>query len=110
MNKNVKFGVCDLQEEKAQSSAQELSCDWTTSYDEMISRSDIDAVGIYTSSGTYVDFASKAVNSGKHVFLTKPMDINLEKCDQLIESAKRANLVLAVDFVRRYRKIDHQVR
>ena len=72
--------------------------------------SEIDAVGIYTSSGTHVDLASKAVNAGKHVFLTKPMDINLEKCDQLIESAKRSNLVLAVDFVRRYRKIDHQVR
>ena len=38
------------------------------------------------------------------------MDIDLDKCDRLIEAAKRANLVLAVDFIRRYRKIDHQVR
>ena len=102
--------VCDLQEEKVKATAQELDCDWTTSYDRMLARDDIDAIGVYTSSGTHADFANQAVAAGKHVFVTKPMDINLDKCDHLIEAAKRANLVLAVDFIRRYRKIDHQVR
>ena len=76
----------------------------------MVERDDIDAIGVYTSSGTHADYAMQAIESGKHVFVTKPMDINLAKCDRLIELAKRANLVLAVDFVRRYRKIDHQIR
>ena len=102
--------VCDLQEEKVKATAQELDCDWTTSYDRMLARDDIDAIGVYTSSGTHADFANQAVAAGKHVFVTKPMDIDLDKCDHLIEAAKRANLVLAVDFIRRYRKIDHQVR
>ena len=87
-----------------------MDCDWTTSYDRMLARDDIDAIGVYTSSGTHADFANQAVAAGKHVFVTKPMDIDLDKCDRLIEAAKRANLVLAVDFIRRYRKIDHQVR
>ena len=102
--------VCDLQEEKVKATAQELDCDWTTSYDRMLARDDIDAIGVYTSSGTHADFANQAVAAGKHVFVTKPMDIDLDKCDRLIEAAKRANLVLAVDFIRRYQKIDHQVR
>ena len=102
--------VCDLQEEKVKATAQELDCDWTTSYDRMLARDDIDAIGVYTSSGTHADFANQAVAAGKHVFVTKPMDIDLDKCDRLIEAAKRANLVLAVDFIRRYRKIDHRVR
>ena len=102
--------VCDLQEEKVKATAQELDCDWTTSYDLMLARDDIDAIGVYTSSGTHADFANQAVAAGKHVFVTKPMDIDLDKCDHLIEAAKRANLVLAVDFIRRYRKIDHQVQ
>ena len=67
--------VCDLQESLAQNTAQELGCNWTTNYDEMVARNDIEVVGIYTSSGTHVDFASKAISHGKHVFLTKPMDI-----------------------------------
>ena len=102
--------VCDLQEEKAKAIAQELGCDWTTSYDHMLARDDIDAIGIYTSSGTHAKFANQAIAVGKHVFVTKPMDIDLNKCDHLIEAAKKANLVLAVDFIRRYRKTDHQVR
>ena len=28
--------VCDLQEEKVKVTAQELDCDWTTSYDQML--------------------------------------------------------------------------
>jgi len=102
--------VCDLQEEKVKVTAQELDCDWTTSYDQMLARDDVDAIGVYTSSGTHADFANQAIAVGKHVFVTKPMDIDLDKCDRLIEAAKRANLVLAVDFIRRYRKTDHQVR
>ena len=76
----------------------------------MLARDDVDAIGVYTSSGTHADFANQAIAVGKHVFVTKPMDIDLDKCDRLIEAAKRANLVLAVDFIRRYRKTDHQVR
>ena len=102
--------VCDLQEEKVKVTAQELDCDWTTSYNQMLARDDVDAIGVYTSSGTHADFANQAIAVGKHVFVTKPMDIDLDKCDRLIEAAKRANLVLAVDFIRRYRKTDHQVR
>ena len=96
--------VCDLQEEKVKSTAQELDCDWTVSYDQMLERDDIDAISVYTSSGPHADFAMQAIESGKHVFLTKPMDINLAKCDRLIELADRANLVLAVDFVRKISK------
>ena len=76
----------------------------------MLARDDVDAIGVYTSSGTHADFANQAIAVGKHVFVTKPMDIDLDKCDRLIEAAKRANLVLAVDFIRRYRKTNHQVR
>ena len=60
--------VCDLQESVAQNTARELGCDWTTSYDDMVGRGDIEVIGIYTSSGTHVDFASKAISRGKHVF------------------------------------------
>ena len=79
--------VCDLQEEKVKAIAEELRCDWTTSYDQMLARDDIEAIGVYTSSGTHADFANQAIAVGKHVFVTKPMDIDLDKCDRLIEAA-----------------------
>ena len=94
--------VCDLQEEKAKSMAEELGCDYTTDMDEVLKRDDVDAVGVLTPSGTHADLAMKVVEAGKHVFTTKPMDIVVEKCDALTKAARDAGVVLAVDFDCRY--------
>jgi len=95
--------VCDLQEEKARQIAKELECDWTTDYEEMLKRDDIDVIGVFTPSGTHADYAIMALEAGKHTFTTKPMDIRVEKCMKLIEVAEKVNKVLAVDFDLRYR-------
>ena len=102
--------VCALEEEQAKTAAEELACDWTTDYDEMLARNDIDAVGVMTPSGLHADFAIKAVASGRHTFTTKPMDIRLEKCDALIDAAEKAGVILAVDFDSRYVPSNHQIR
>ena len=76
----------------------------------MIARDDVDAVGIYTSSGTHCDYAIEAIAAGKHAFVTKPMDILVEKCDAAIRAAKDASKVLAVDFGNRYSKANQQLK
>jgi predicted dehydrogenase len=102
--------LCDLQEDKAKQRADELGCDWTTDLDAMLGRDDIDAVGVFTSSGTHAKFAMQVVDAGKHVFTTKPMDVSLSQCDALITKAKDAGVVLGVDFGQRYSPSAHQVR
>lgn len=102
--------VCDLQEDRAREVAEELNCEWTVDYDKMLGRDDIDAVGVFTSSGTHCDLAIKAMEAGKHAFVTKPMDIRVERCDAAIEAAKRAGVVLAVDFARRYEETSQRVK
>lgn len=95
--------VCDLQEEKAKQVAEELGCEWCTDYEKMLKRDDIDVIGVFTPSGTHADYAIMALEAGKHTFTTKPMDIRVEKCIKLIETAQKANKILAVDFDLRYR-------
>ncbi len=102
--------VCDLQEDKAVEQAEEYGCDWTTNYKAMFARDDIDAIGIYTSSGTHCDYAIEAIEAGKHAFVTKPMDVLVEKCDAAIQAAKDAGKVLAVDFGNRYSKENQQLK
>jgi len=102
--------VCDLQMEKAKQIADELSCEWTTRYDEMLEREDIDVIGVFTPSGTHCDYAVKAIQAGKHVFVTKPMDINVEKCDAAIEAARNAGVILAVDFQMRYDETSQKIK
>ena len=102
--------VCDLLEDKCRKAAEEHGCEWTTKYDEMLKRDDIDAIGIFSPSGMHADHGIMAAEAGKHVFTTKPMDIRVEKCDALIEACKKADRLLAVDFGRRYDDDCHQIR
>jgi UDP-N-acetyl-2-amino-2-deoxyglucuronate dehydrogenase len=96
------MAVCDLQEDKAKKIAEENGCDWTLEYGDLLTRKDIDVIGIYTSSGTHCEIAVEALNAGKHVYVTKPMDVYTEPCTKAIETADKKGLVLAVDFGRRY--------
>jgi predicted dehydrogenase len=102
--------VCSLEEDRAKQVASELSCDWTTEYEKMLERDDIDVVGVLTPSGMHADFAIMAAKAGKNVFTTKPMDILVEKCDELIETAEKAGVILAVDFDQRYLAGNKRVR
>ena len=94
--------VCDLQEDRAKATAEENGCDWTIEYGDLLTRKDIDVIGIYTSSGTHCEIAVEALNAGKHTYVTKPMDVYTEPCTKAIEAAEKNGLVLAVDFGRRF--------
>jgi UDP-N-acetyl-2-amino-2-deoxyglucuronate dehydrogenase len=94
--------VCDIVEENAKRVAEKHGCAYETNYEKMLQRDDIDAVGVMSPSGLHAEFAIMAAKAGKHVFTTKPMDILVEKCDELIETAKKAGVILAVDFGERY--------
>jgi len=102
--------VCDLQKDKAKKVAAELGCEWTTNYDDMLRRSDIDVIGVFTPSGTHCDYAIRAIEAGKHVFVTKPMDIRVDKCDAAIDAAKKEGVILAVDFEQRYSEINQKIK
>jgi len=54
-------------------------------------------------SGTYCDYAIKA---GKHVFVTKPMGMRVDKRDV----AKEAGVILAVNFGLRYEEINRKIK
>lgn len=94
--------VCDLREDVAKKVAAENECDWTLEYSDLLARKDIDVIGIYTSSGTHGELATEALNLGKHVYVTKPMDVYVDACNKAIDAADKNGLVLAVDFGRRY--------
>lgn len=102
--------VCDIVEERAKKVASDLGCEYVTDYEKMLKRDDIDVVGVLTPSGMHADFAMMAAKAGKHVFTTKPMDILVEKCDELIKTAKDTGVIMAVDFGERYGVANKRVR
>jgi len=102
--------VCDIWDERGRSAEEELGVPWIQDYDEMLERDDIDCIGVFTPSGMHADLAKRAIEAGKHTFVTKPMDIRLAPCDAVIEAADEAGLVLAVDFDSRYVASNHRIR
>jgi predicted dehydrogenase len=71
------------------------------SQEEMLGRDDIDVVAICTPSGQHPEQAIAAARAGKHVLVEKPMAVDLEGADRMIEVCEEADVRLGVVFQRR---------
>ncbi len=61
-----------------------------------------EAVVITTPTFTHRALAVQAARAGKHVFLEKPMALSLAECDDIIEAARQAGVILQLGFMRRF--------
>ncbi|MHA1822041.1 MAG: Gfo/Idh/MocA family protein [Promethearchaeota archaeon] len=68
----------------------------------MITEEDIDAVVIATPTNTHKELAVYAAEHGKHIFLEKPMALNIDECNEVIEASKKNNIKLFVGHVVRF--------
>lgn len=102
--------VCDLSAARGREAERDLGVPWLDSYDELLQRADVDVVGLWTPSGSHAGMALQALRAGKHVCMTKPMDITTAACDAAIHEAQNRGLLLAVDFEQRYQPRNHRVK
>jgi len=90
--------VCDLSHERLElASSRYPAIRTTTSYDDLLSDTSIDAVAIPTPVSSHFELALKALRSGRHVLVEKPLTATSAQALELIEEAERRNLVLMVD-------------
>jgi predicted dehydrogenase len=71
------------------------------SYDTMerlAHNKDIDVIYIVTPNAQHADQTLKAAKAGKHVICEKPMEVSVEKCQQMIDACKAAKVKLAVAY------------
>ena len=71
------------------------------SYDtmhRMADNGDIDVVYVLTPNALHLDNALIAAKAGKHVFCEKPMEISVERCQQMIDAVKAAGRMLGVGY------------
>jgi predicted dehydrogenase len=61
-----------------------------------------EAVVITTPTFTHKTLALLAAQHGKHVFLEKPMALNLPECDAIMEGILKAGVLLQLGFMRRF--------
>ncbi len=69
---------------------------WTMDYQSILDNPEIDVVDIVLPSGLHAEFGIKAALAGKHVIVEKPIDVTLEKAEQLINTCKEKGVTLGV--------------
>lgn len=70
--------------------------------DIIFNNSDIDAVMICSPSPTHADYITRAAESGKSIFCEKPLDLSLNKIQEIIEVTEKYNVPLMVAFNQRF--------
>ena len=63
---------------------------------------EFDAVVITTPTPTHRPLSALAAENKKHVFLEKPMALNLEECDAIIKVTEQNGVILQLGFMRRF--------
>ncbi|MDD5232435.1 MAG: bi-domain-containing oxidoreductase [Syntrophales bacterium] len=73
-----------------------------TDYRRILDDREIDMVIVCTRHDSHARIAGEALQSGKHVFLEKPMAMTVEDCRMLVRAARDSGLGLQVNFNRRF--------
>lgn len=74
----------------------------TTNYKEIISNKEVDLVLITTRHNQHAKVVIETLNSGKSVFVEKPLTINEQDLEEIISAYQKANKTLMVGFNRRF--------
>jgi UDP-N-acetyl-2-amino-2-deoxyglucuronate dehydrogenase len=74
----------------------------TTSVDALAARPDIDIVCITTPSGAHLDPALAVIRAGKHLIVEKPLEITVERIDELLRAAAGTKVKIAAIFMARF--------
>jgi predicted dehydrogenase len=69
-------------------------------YQDLLDRANVDAVMVL--SHHHAPAAIAAARAGKHVFVEKPMVVNLAEADELIDTARVAGVQVMVGYMKRY--------
>ncbi len=88
--------VADTYQKRVTANKERHKCDGYLDYREIINRKDIDAVVVATPDHWHARVALEAMDSGKDVYLEKPMCHTIEEAHMLVNTVKETGRVLQV--------------
>ena len=94
--------LCDLNREVLESRREELGLDSAAcfdSYEDLLRNGDVDAVIIAVPNHLHAEFAVRALEAGKHLFLEKPFATTREDSRRLSKAVKNCNLTTKLDYI-----------
>ncbi|MDB2429909.1 Gfo/Idh/MocA family oxidoreductase [bacterium] len=94
--------VFDLRQEAAEKLASEYGGTAYSDMAEFLADDDLEIVTVGTPSGAHLEPSLAALNAGKHVICEKPLEITLERIDQLTAAAEANGKTIAAVLNRRF--------
>lgn len=74
---------------------------WHDDADKLINDPDVNAIYVATPPSSHAEYAIKSMKAGKPVYVEKPMAMNAEECQQMVEVSKETGMPLFVAYYRR---------
>lgn len=102
--------ICNRGEGAGRDLAEKHGAVWVADFQDAVTRDDVDVVTICTPSGTHMEIAVAAAQAGKHLLVEKPIDITLERVDQILAAVEQAGVVLACVFPLRFAQGVHKAK
>ena len=97
----VLFMVYDRDLQKAEAFARRFECRFARTFEELL-ESSVEAVTIATPSGLHAQSAIPAARAGKHIFCEKPLDVSIEKAEEMIRACDKNKVRLAAVYPLRF--------
>lgn len=95
--------IADVDGERARSAAERYGvAAWTTEYETLLERDDVDAVWICTQDHLHRDIAVASAQAGKAVFVEKPLATTLDDADAIIAAVEQAAVPFMVGHIYRF--------
>lgn len=82
----------DHDAERASGRCAAMEISQAASADELLQRSDIDAVAIASETSMHADLVEMAASAGKAIILQKPMALTIDQADRIVDAVHRARV------------------
>jgi predicted dehydrogenase len=102
---------CDVLEKRLEQMRKKFpGVETCSSIDEVLRRSDVDAVAVATPVSTHFSLGMKALEAGKHLLVEKPLTLTTAEAETLIGTAEKLGLRLMVDHTFVYTSAVRKIR
>ncbi|RLE94173.1 MAG: hypothetical protein DRN04_04540 [Thermoprotei archaeon] len=107
-NLGAEVAVYDIRLDAAKHASSELSLEYCSSLDELLSK--VDAVYVCTPPFTHEEVIKRACEEEKHIFCEKPLCVTVEEAERIVDYVKKSGILFMMGFVLRFFPVYNKVK
>ena len=99
------LGLCDVKEDLGRKLKEDARADFfTTNFEELLNRSEVNAVMVITEENKHTEPTLLAVEKGHKLFIEKPLATEARESAQILDAISNAGLDAVVGYTQRFRR------